>query len=49
MREDTFLDSRNKYLGTLILVMILAFIIREFMPPVVDSLKKEKVRFPANR
>ena len=39
IREDTFLDSRNRYLGTLTLVKMPALLIRDCMPCEVDSLK----------
>ena len=39
MREDTFLDNRNRYFGTLTLLMMSRFCIRLLMPPVVESLK----------
>lgn len=35
---ETFLDNKNKYLGTLILVKIPALLTSEFMLPVVASL-----------
>ena len=38
IRDDTFLEKRNRYLGTLILLKIAALLIREFIPLVVDSL-----------
>lgn len=38
IREDTFFEKRNKYLGTFILLKIAALLIKEFIPLVVDSL-----------
>ena len=37
MRDDTFLDSTNRYFGTFTLVKMRAFAIRAFIPPLVDS------------
>ena len=39
INEETFFESKNKYLGTLIFVKIFAFPTKEFMLPVVASLK----------
>ena len=47
--EATFLERRNMYFGRLIFVIILEFCMREFIPPLVESLKKEKVRLPEKR
>ena len=49
MRVCTFLESRNRYLGTLTLVKMLALPINEVIPWLVDSLKQEKIRLPQNR
>ena len=49
IKEETFFDSRNKYFGILIFVKILALLTREFILPVVDSLKYENIRFPQNK
>ena len=49
MREDMFLENRNRYFGTLIFVKIPAFAKRDPIPPLVDSLKNEKIIFPENR
>ena len=39
MRVCTFLENRNRYLGTLTLVKMPALLIRDCMPCEVDSLK----------
>ena len=46
---ETFLLNRNKYLGIFTFVKICALLIRAFIPPVVDSLKKLNIKFPANK
>ena len=49
IRDETFLENKNKYFGTFILVKIPEFARREPIPPPVESLKKEKTMFPQKR
>ena len=39
INEEIFFDNKKIYLGTLIFVIIALFITKEFIPPLVASLK----------
>ena len=47
--EDILREKRKRYFGTLILVKIAALPRSEPIPPLVESLKKEKIIFPQKR
>ena len=49
IRDETFFEKRNRYLGTFILLNILALLIRDVIQTFVDSLKYANKRFPQNR
>jgi hypothetical protein len=49
IREEMFRENRKRYFGTLIFVKIGAFAKSEPIPPLVESLKKEKMMFPQKR
>lgn len=49
IREETFLENRNKYFGTFTLVNISALSKRDVIPSFVDSLKNVKTSCPENR
>ena len=49
IREETFLENKNRYFGTFIFEKISAFASKDPIPPFVASEKKAKIIFPQNR